>query len=145
MGQQQNVSMERPQMSFVKVISGLSRAKQETAIEELLNTPIAHNEIEHSAAFTLQASVTFAQPIHVDDVHIDSFQIGSKEVSGTFRYFASGKQQVNKPKNGRGLFGLGDFTIDDESVKVTNLSARINFGADDDGQDEPDINVVGSD
>jgi len=131
-------------MSFVKVISGLSKAKQETAIEELLNTPMAHNEIEHSAAFTLQASTTYAQPIHVDDVHVDSFHVGPNEVNGTFRYFASGKQHVNKPNHGRGLFGLGDFTIDDdESVKVTNLSARINFGADDDDQDEPDLIVGG--
>src|SRR5262245_23049139 len=120
-------------MSFVIELSGLSKAKQETAIEELLNSPIAHNEIEHSDAFTLQASTTFAQPIHVDDVHVDWFQVGSKEVNGTFRYFASGKQQVNKPNHGQGLFGLGDFTIDDdESIKVTNLSARITFGADED-------------
>src|SRR5262245_50289881 len=131
-------------MSFVKEFCGLSKAKQETAIEELLNSPMAHDEIEHSDAFILQASTTFAEPIHVDDVHVESFQVGSKKVNGTFRYFASGKQQENKPDNGRGLFGLGDFTIDDdESVKVTNLSARINFGADDDDLDEPDIIVDG--
>jgi len=129
-------------MSFVKVISGLSKAKQEIAIEELLNAPVTHKEIEHSPAFTLQASTTNAQPIRVNDVHIDSFQVRSKEVNGTFRYFASGKQQLNKPNHGRGLFGLGDFTIDDdEAVKVTNLSARINFGADDEDLDEPDVIV----
>src|SRR5262245_64012898 len=131
-------------MTFVQEISGLTKPEQEDAIDELLNTPKGQDEIEHSDAFILQASTTYAQPIHVEEVHVDSFQVGSKTVNGTFRYFASGKQQQNKPDSGRGLFGLGDFTIDDdESVKVTNLSARINFGADDDDLDEPDIIVDG--
>jgi len=131
-------------MAFVQEISGLTKPKQEAAIDVLLNTPKAYDEIEHCDAFILQASTTYAQPIHVNDVHVESFQVGSKKVNGTFLYFASGKQQGNKPENGRGLFGLGDFTIDDdESVMVTNLSARINFAADDDDADGPDFIVDG--
>jgi hypothetical protein len=120
-------------MSFVDELRGLSKPMQEATIEQLVNTPNSRDAIEHSEAFILQASTTFAQPIHIDDVHIESFHVGSKTVNGTFRYFASGVQQEDKPHNGSGLFGLGDFTIDDdESVKITNLSARINF--DDDGK-----------
>ena len=119
-------------MVFIKEISGLSKAMQEAAIEELLDSPKGHHEIEHSDAFILQASTTHAQPIRVDDIHVESFKVGPNKVTGTFRYFASGKQQENKPDHGRGLYGLGDFTIEAESIRVTNLSASINFAAEDD-------------
>jgi len=124
-------------MSFIEKLKVLSKAQQKEAVEELLYA--GKDQIEDSEEFIDRAAETNAQPFDVDAIDVQSFQIGTIQITGKATFGASGEQDEEKPSNATELAGEFTFTIDaDEGTTLSDLSVTLDYGDDD---DEPNIIV----
>lgn len=122
-------------MSFIKRLQGMSKSQQREAIEELLNK--SSGKIEDSEAYTSRQADTNTTAMHVDEVQLKTFVIGTSAVTGTARYTASGDQIEEMADAGVELQGEMEFNIDDhETVELDGVTANIVYG---DGDEEEEI------
>ncbi len=114
-------------MSFVKKLQGMNQAQQRDAIDELLNK--ASEQIENSEAYTSRQADTNTTSMHVDEVRLRDYAIGSSAITGTATYTASGDQIEDMADAGTEMIGELDFTIDDhENTELDGVTANISYG-----------------